>query len=63
VLILKFWGDWRSGSLAYLENTPNKQTDKNSVGGVVQVVVHLPSKHEALSFNSTTAKKNLITKS
>jgi hypothetical protein len=34
-----------------------KQTKAKRVGGVTQVVEHLPSKHEALSSNSSTAKK------
>jgi hypothetical protein len=35
----------------YLKNTQHKK----GLGGVAQVVEHLPSKHEALSSNSSTA--------
>jgi hypothetical protein len=48
------------GQPGYKARPSQKQPMQKKAGGVAQVIEHLPSKYEALSSTSSTAKKNAI---
>jgi hypothetical protein len=47
----------KPGQADSLQEPISKNPSQKRAGGVAQMVEHLPSKHEALSLNSSTAKK------
>jgi hypothetical protein len=46
------------GSPGQKHKTLSKKLKQNGLGAMTQVVVHLPSKHEVLSSNYSTAKQH-----